>query len=101
MDAILHAPALSAPEAAELARRLYGVDGEASPLPSERDQNFRLQTAAGDAFVLKIANAADDRALLEAQNAALAHVSRRTTLCPMVVPVLDGGLIGRIDVGPA
>jgi 4-aminobutyrate aminotransferase-like enzyme/Ser/Thr protein kinase RdoA (MazF antagonist) len=101
MDAILHAPALSAPEAAELARRLYGVDGEASPLPSERDRNFRIQTAAGDAFVLKIANAADDRALLGAQNAALAYVSRRTTLCPMVVPAVDGQLIARIDVGPA
>ena len=46
-----------------------GVDGDVSPLPSERDQNFLLRTS-GERFVLKIANA-DSRALLEAQNAAL------------------------------
>ena len=33
-----------------------------SPLPSERDQNFLLQTAAADRFVLKIANSTDGRA---------------------------------------
>ena len=76
-----------------MARRLYGIDADASPLPSERDQNFLLLTAAGDRFVLKIANSTDDRALLDAQNAALAHVGRRTTLCPRVVPAIDGALV--------
>jgi 4-aminobutyrate aminotransferase-like enzyme/Ser/Thr protein kinase RdoA (MazF antagonist) len=88
---VLHAtPSFTADAAALAARRMYGLDAEATPLVSERDQNFRLQTAAGDAFVLKIANAADDRALVAAQNAALAHVARRSTLCPSVVPTLDG-----------
>ena len=99
MDAILHAPAFSAIAAADVARRVYGVEAEATPLPSERDQNFRLQTATGDTFVLKIANAADDRRLLEAQNAALAHVARRTTLCPTVVPAVDGRLIADVRAG--
>ena len=82
MDVLQHAPALTAAEAADLGRRLFGVEADAAPLPSERDQNFLLLTAAGDRFVLKIANSTDDRALLEAQNAALAHVARGSTLCP-------------------
>jgi Ser/Thr protein kinase RdoA (MazF antagonist) len=70
MDAIMHAPALTPADAADLARRLYGIDAGASPLPSERDQNFLLRAADGNRFVLKIANATDDRALLDAQNGA-------------------------------
>ena len=97
MDLLQHAPALTAAEAAELGRRLFGVDGVASPLPSERDQNFVLHTAGDDRFVLKIANSTDDRALLEAQNAALAHVARRSTLCPRVIPASDGSEIATLD----
>jgi Ser/Thr protein kinase RdoA (MazF antagonist) len=93
MDVLHHAPALSAAEAVDLARRLYELDAEASALPSERDQNFRLQTPTGDRFVLKIANSTDGRALLEAQNAALVYVARRTRLCPRVVPARDGSAI--------
>ena len=97
MYVLRHAPALTAGEAAALAERVFGVEGTASPLPSERDQNFLLRTADGDRFVLKIANRTDDRALLEAQNAALAHVARSTTLCPRVIPTLDGDLIGEVS----
>ena len=95
MDVLHHAPALTPGEAAETARRLYGVDGDASPLPSERDQNFLLRTGT-DRFVFKIANSTDGLDLLEAQNAALAHAARRTTLCPRVVPGLDGAGITRM-----
>src|SRR6266849_10514765 len=93
MDVLPHALTLTPAEASDVARRLYGLDAAASPLPRERDQNFLLQTAADDRFVLKIANSTDERALLEAQTAALAHVARVTTLCPRVVPGLeDNGL---------
>jgi len=96
MDALLHVPQLTAAEAADVARRLYGVEAEARVLPSERDQNFGLRTADGSRFVLKIANASDDRALLDAQNAALAHVGRRASLCPHPVPALDGALLSEV-----
>jgi 4-aminobutyrate aminotransferase-like enzyme/Ser/Thr protein kinase RdoA (MazF antagonist) len=89
MDVLQHAPALTPAEASAIAQLLYGVNGDASPLPSERDQNFLLQAGA-ERFVLKIANSTDGLALLEAQNAALAHVAWRTTLCPRVVPGVDG-----------
>jgi 4-aminobutyrate aminotransferase-like enzyme/Ser/Thr protein kinase RdoA (MazF antagonist) len=95
-DVLLSAPALSPPDAVEWARRVFGVEAEASMLPSERDQNFLLQTTGGDRFVLKVANAADGRALLEAQNAALAHVARRSALCPRVIPAIDGAAISEM-----
>ena len=97
MDVLLHAPHFTREDAAGLALRLYGVTAEAAGLPSERDQNFALQTASGDRFVLKIANSTDDRALLEAQNAALEHVGRATMLCPRVIPSLEGEALVRID----
>jgi len=88
-DWVLNTPRLSMDEAVDLARRVYGIDAIGSPLPSERDQNVLLQS--GDQrSVLKVANALEARPLLEAQNAALAHVARRTTLCPRVVAALDG-----------
>ena len=90
MDVLLHAPALTAADAADLARRIFGVDGGATPLPSERDQNFVLATPAGARFVIKIANATDERALLEAQNDALEYIARTSTLCQRVIPTLDG-----------
>src|SRR5689334_18422280 len=74
MDLLQHTPALTRETASTIARDVYGLHADASPLPGERDQNFLLRTLAGNSFVLKIANAADSRSLLEAQSAALAHV---------------------------
>jgi 4-aminobutyrate aminotransferase-like enzyme/Ser/Thr protein kinase RdoA (MazF antagonist) len=96
-DMVLDAPALTIDDAVDWAGRLYGVTGTGSPLPSERDQNVLLQTDAGDRFVLKIANALEPRGLLEAQNAALAHVARRSPLCPAVIPTVEGASIAEIS----
>ena len=67
-------PQWSVGQAAELARERYGLDGEATELPSERDQNFKIATADGETFVLKISNPAEDRRILELQDAALRHL---------------------------
>src|SRR5436190_13861493 len=66
--AVQKAPRISLPEAAEIASHLYGLNARALPLPSERDQNFQLQTPAGEKFVLKIANAKEDLEFLKLQN---------------------------------
>jgi Ser/Thr protein kinase RdoA (MazF antagonist) len=90
---LLQAPRLDAAGAALLARELYGVHATASLLPSERDQNFLITTAAGDRYVLKVANGAENRAMLEAQNAAMAHAGGRVTFCPRVVTTTGGDAI--------
>jgi len=84
MTLLEQAPRFDVAGAADLARRLYGLDASAAGLPSERDQNFLLTTSAGERYVLKVANAAEDRAMLDAQNAAMAHVARRIAFCPRV-----------------
>ena len=95
MSIVEHAPRFSAGEAAALAAALFGVEGHAHPLPSERDQNFRIDTAAGECFVLKIANAHESAAMLEAQHAALEHVAACSdgVACPRPAAGRDGRAI--------
>ena len=105
MSLLQQAPRFALADAARLARDLYGLDAAASSLPSERDQNFLL-VSKGDLgtgglgtvrYVLKIANAAENRAMLEAQNAAMAHVANppgRVAVCPRVLPTVAGETIG-------
>ena len=54
-------PQLSSATAIELVSQHYGLDVECRSLVSERDQNFHLITPDRRQFVLKIANAAEDR----------------------------------------
>ena len=71
------APRLSDAEAAELTFALFNVQGRAIPLPSERDRNFYIATEDGAHYVLKIANAAEEHAVLALQNQAMAHLATR------------------------
>lgn len=54
-------------------------------LPSERDQNFLWTDDSGQQFVLKVANSAESRAFLEAQNAVLSYLSERVPFCQRVI----------------
>jgi 4-aminobutyrate aminotransferase-like enzyme/Ser/Thr protein kinase RdoA (MazF antagonist)/murein DD-endopeptidase MepM/ murein hydrolase activator NlpD len=84
------APRFDAAGAVRLARELFGLDARATPLPSERDQNFLLEGADGTRSVLKVANAGEDRAVIDAQQAAMRHLAKRTTLCPRPLDCKDG-----------
>ena len=93
-----HAPRLDTDAAARLARDLYGLDVAASALPSERDQNFLLDDGAGAHYVLKIANALEDPALLDAQQRAMTHLasSPPPTISPRVVPSRTGAAVSDV-----
>ncbi|MGH8545969.1 MAG: phosphotransferase, partial [Gammaproteobacteria bacterium] len=67
-------PRFTLAEAEHIARDSFGLTAAASPLQSERDQNFALTAAAGEKFVLKIAKSDEDKPVLEFQNAALRRV---------------------------
>ena len=91
-------PNLTLNSAGKIARDLYGLEATASSLPSERDQNFLLETASGEKFVLKLANATEERSMLEAQNAAMAHLAKHIDLCPRVIPTKNGDDIASVNL---
>ncbi len=74
---------------------MFGIKATASPLSSERDQNFHLRPDTGPEFVLKIASAADSLEVLDFQNQAMKHLAETepSVLCPRVCPALSGETI--------
>jgi 4-aminobutyrate aminotransferase-like enzyme/Ser/Thr protein kinase RdoA (MazF antagonist) len=74
-------------DAARVAREVFGVEGAAAPLPSERDENWRI----GEEFVLKIANLSENRTFLEAQAAVLERLRGAATglRWPEVSPIRE------------
>ena len=70
-----------------LVRERYGLTPRASRLTGERDENFRLATADGAEYVLKIANPAENPAETDLQTAALLHLEKSAPElpCPRVL----------------
>ncbi len=86
-------PAFDGERAVEIARERYGLDVTATPLVSERDQNFRLRAADGSQYVLKIANASEDVIVSRFQIDALQHIATQGEAgvsVPAILPTLDG-----------
>jgi len=75
-------PRFSAEQAAAFAARLFGVEGSASPLQSERDQGFLIEGGG----VLKISNAGELPAVLDMETAAALHVRRVDPDLPVAAP---------------
>jgi Ser/Thr protein kinase RdoA (MazF antagonist) len=88
-------PSLAAGDIQRLLREHYGVEGTLSPLVSERDQNFRVQTGEGPGFVAKIANAQEAALVTDFQVEALRHLERAGCPVPVprVMPTVDGGYV--------
>ena len=97
MTLLNHAPRFTDESASRLAHNLYGIRSTASALPSERDQNFLLTAESGERFVFKIANATENRSMLEAQQQAMALISEQSSFCPRVIPTLEGETIAEIQ----
>jgi Ser/Thr protein kinase RdoA (MazF antagonist) len=86
---------VSMTEAQRLAREHFGVSAvAASPLDSERDQNFHLKADDGQEYVMKIANPAEDRQVTNLQTQALLHIAAVDPAFPVprVFPALSGEL---------
>jgi 4-aminobutyrate aminotransferase-like enzyme/Ser/Thr protein kinase RdoA (MazF antagonist) len=89
-----HSPSLTIDDAERIARERYGRGSAARALTSERDQNFLIESNDGaPALVLKIANALEERALLEAQQHVLAALAQRGLPVPRVVCTTNGDAI--------
>jgi 4-aminobutyrate aminotransferase-like enzyme len=85
-------PTFSVEEAADLAARVFGIDGTPSLLVSERDQNFRVAVDGGRGYVLKISNPAEDPAVVDMETQVLLHVARVDPSLPLPRPhpAVDG-----------
>jgi 4-aminobutyrate aminotransferase-like enzyme/Ser/Thr protein kinase RdoA (MazF antagonist) len=99
MSYLEHTPTFNTAQAAQIAHTLYGITTTAEKLPSERDQNFLLILADGEKRVLKIANALEERQLLEAENAVMRHITKHVPVCPRLFQTPGGDLIGETVSG--
>lgn len=92
-DPLASAPPAFGDEAArQILRGAFGVTGALDALAGERDQNFRVDTAAGQRFLFKISNPADTRPVLDMQTAALRHIEQVDPGLPVmrVIPATTG-----------
>jgi len=71
--------------AVDIARTVFGVDGEATPLDGKRDRNFRIDGVDGS-FVLKVGNPADPADVVEMQVLAMEHALRADPTLPIPAP---------------
>ncbi|MCJ7525425.1 MAG: aminotransferase class III-fold pyridoxal phosphate-dependent enzyme [Candidatus Aminicenantes bacterium] len=89
-------PKFTALDAAAIVKNAFELPASAQPLPSERDQNFLMTAATGERYILKIANAKEDRIQLETQNQAMCHLKNHLSFCPQVVAAKNGEFISEI-----
>lgn len=79
--------------AAEL-RRLYGLRGQLTRIPTEKDDTFRLATTAGH-FLVKIAPASESARIVNLQSAVMLHLEESAE--PIPAQRLIRGLRGQIE----
>ena len=96
MISMAKVPHLRADEAERIAADLFGVTGRATPLPSERDQNFRIKSSNSADCVLKIANGGEDAGMLDAENAVMRHLAS-TGIVPSPIASRCGEEVTRSD----
>lgn len=68
-------PAIDAAQLTALARDAFGLTGTLHPLYSERDLNHRVTDEAGQDWVMKVFNAAEEEAVISCQLGALRHLA--------------------------
>jgi Ser/Thr protein kinase RdoA (MazF antagonist) len=77
---------------AQLIKDNYGIDGEVSQLPGERDLNYKITTSQ-NSYIFKIHNAAE-REFIALQQKILSLVSNVSELAqPTPLPALSGNSI--------
>src|SRR5262245_10391096 len=83
-------PSFTADEVARIAAEVFGVQGTAIDLGSERDATFLIDDGGAGA-VLKISNLVEDATVLDLERAAIEHVLRVDSELPIARPLADRG----------
>jgi hydroxylysine kinase len=84
--------AVTAADAAEAVKRSFGLTGAFGRLPGEADDNFVLQAGDGQRYVVKVAHAQADAAVVALQVRVLRHLASTAPDLPVprVAPAVDG-----------
>jgi len=92
-------PKLDAEFVSDVVSSLYGLSGNLSELPSERDQNFHLVTETGEEFVLKISATSEKRETLDFQTSAMNHLAgkSKSPITSTVQETISGDSISQIE----
>ena len=92
-------PSFGVAEGERIARDLYGLAVSVGALPGERDSNFRLRTADGREFVLKIQDVAADAGSTGCLVSVLDHLAEQDPALPVprLFPTQEGEAIGRFS----
>lgn len=85
-------PTFSRAEALQHLRAHFGIEGDLTSLPSERDQNFLVETTDGRRITLKIMNAAEPLPAIAFQTSLLRHLESCDPGLPVprILPTADG-----------
>lgn len=92
---------LSLQDAERLVLDHYGIEGRADALSSERDQNFRIETAGGQRVLLKVSDPAEERQVTHLQTAMLQHLEQADPGLPVprILPARDGAAEIELEAG--
>ncbi len=98
-DMRFNPPDFSVESIAPLIRDVYGLRGSWTSLDGERDQNFKLVSADGDAYVVKIAGPDEAPALTDFQVQALLHLHAHSPALPVprLVRTLAGECLSAVE----
>jgi len=80
------------PEVEACVRELYGLEGRVSALGGERDRNFRVRSADGEDWVLKVVDAGAEPMTIDCQVRVLRHLAEQAPHLP--IPRLRGTRLG-------
>lgn len=98
----LKQPDIGPAGAEQLAASLYGVTGRASPLPGERDCNFRLDSEDGATYVLKVFSETENPGFIDAQVRTMQLLTGSVgAVFPLPLPATAGGTTARWHSGTA
>jgi len=89
-------PVAAPEEVKAIALQHFGIRGEPTRLPGERDSNFHIRTEEGDHFLLRIINPVEDRQVTDFQTKLLLHIEQTDPLLP--VPRIVRSVEGRSEI---
>ena len=79
-------PEFNQEEVLDILSKYYNIDCSIENLVSDRDQNFKVITKQ-QTYILKIANSAESKNVLEMQNLAMNYISNKDSSLDISIPI--------------